>query len=74
MSDDDLRKKIKPFLVKAANHDEVVVDEFLQRVHYRYGIQKHYQKQSNPCLSDHEYLLGWNITVWFVFVQVALST
>lgn len=40
MSDDDLRKKIKPFLVKKESQDEAVVDEFLQRVHYRYGNTK----------------------------------
>lgn len=55
MSDDDLRKKIKPFLVKKENQDEAVVDEFLRRVHYRHGNTQHYaHKCSNACLSEHE--------------------
>ncbi|KAL3914167.1 MAG: hypothetical protein SGILL_006209 [Bacillariaceae sp.] len=36
MSDDDLRNKLKPFLVKG-KHSEEVVDKFLQLVRYRSG-------------------------------------
>ncbi|CAM9698832.1 unnamed protein product [Ascophyllum nodosum] len=37
MSDDDLRKKIKPFLNNKNIKEDAIVDEFLQRVYYRSG-------------------------------------
>lgn len=37
MSDEDLRTKIKPYLVKKDSAVDPVIDEFLERVHYRSG-------------------------------------
>lgn len=37
MSDDDLRGKLKPYLVKKGAEPDEMIDEFLQRVHYRSG-------------------------------------
>lgn len=37
MSDDDLRERIKPYLVKEGEHSEEVVDDFLKLVQYHQG-------------------------------------
>lgn len=42
MSDEDLRAKIKPYLVKKGAAADPVIDEFLQRVHYRSGKRRRY--------------------------------
>lgn len=49
MSDDDLRKKIRPYL-KLAGDDAAVLDEFLERVSYRSGMMGcHQQKPLSGC-------------------------
>lgn len=37
MSDDDLRAKLKPYLLNKGQDEDPIVDEFLQRVYYRSG-------------------------------------
>lgn len=37
MSDEDLRVKLKPYLVKKGAEEDPVIDAFLARVHYRSG-------------------------------------
>lgn len=37
MSDDDLRVKLRPYLVKKGTEADEVVEAFLQRIYYRAG-------------------------------------
>lgn len=37
MSDDDLRTKLRPYLIKKDSPEDPIIDEFLGRVHYRSG-------------------------------------
>lgn len=37
MTDEDLRKRIRPYLTKKGSEADAVVEEFLERVHYRSG-------------------------------------
>lgn len=52
MSDDDLRKKLKPYLAKKAEEHDPVIDEFLQRVYYRSGMYSIYEAAADNVVID----------------------
>lgn len=50
MSDDDLRKKLKPYLAKKAEDGDPVIDDFLQRVYYRSGMYREYDPTADDLI------------------------
>lgn len=56
LTDDDLRDRLRPFLVKSGDHSDKVIDEFLNICHYQsgngYGDIDAFTKLSNSIAAD----------------------